>query len=72
MSALSGYQEVKPMVFAGIFPREGSDLESLREAMDKLKLNDSALSLNQKGQMLWVLVRCGFLGLLHLEIFKKD
>ena len=61
VSALSGYQEVKPMVFAGIFPREGSDLESLREAMDKLKLNDSALSFEpERSDALGFGFRCGF------------
>ena len=69
---LDGYKEVKPMVFAGIFPREGSALEDLREAMDKLKLNDSALVFEpERSDALGFGFRCGFLGLLHLEIFQE-
>ncbi|PKM91242.1 elongation factor 4 [Candidatus Falkowbacteria bacterium HGW-Falkowbacteria-1] len=69
---LAGYKEVKPMVFAGIFPREGSDLEDLREAMEKLKLNDSALVYEpERSDALGFGFRCGFLGLLHLEIFQE-
>jgi GTP-binding protein LepA len=70
--ALAGYKEVKPMVFAGIFPREGNDFKELREAMDKLKLNDAALSYEpERSDALGFGFRCGFLGLLHLEVFQE-
>ncbi len=69
---LPGYKEVKPMVFAGIFPREGSDFKELREAMEKLKLNDAALSYEpERSDALGFGFRCGFLGLLHLEVFQE-
>ncbi|HLD31667.1 MAG TPA: translation elongation factor 4 [Patescibacteria group bacterium] len=70
--ALPGYKEVKPMVFAGIFPKEGDDFAALREAMDKLKLNDSALAYEpESSQALGFGFRCGFLGMLHLDIFQE-
>ena len=69
---LPGYKEAKPMVFAGIFPKEGDDYSSLREAMDKLKLNDAALMYEpEHSQALGIGFRCGFLGMLHLDIFQE-
>jgi len=69
---LRGYSEVKPMVFAGIFPREGHEFEDLREAVAKLKLNDAALVYEPElSEALGYGFRCGFLGLLHLEIFQE-
>ncbi len=67
--ALSGYKEVRPMVFAGIFPKDGSEFTMLRDAMDKLKLNDSSLLFEpEHSEALGFGLRAGFLGLLHLEI----
>jgi len=67
--ALPGYKEVRPMVFAGIFPKDGSEFTILREAMDKLKLNDSSLFFEpEHSEALGFGLRGGFLGLLHLEI----
>ena len=72
VEVLAGYKEVKPMVFAGIFPREGNDFKELREAMDKLKLNDAALIYEpERSDALGFGFRCGFLGLLHLEVFQE-
>lgn len=69
---LPGYKEVTPMVFAGVFPQEGDDYAALRDAMDKLKLSDSALSFEpEHSQALGYGFRCGFLGMLHLEIFQE-
>ncbi|MFA5247744.1 MAG: translation elongation factor 4 [Patescibacteria group bacterium] len=69
---LKGYEQAKPMVFAGVFPREGSDFKDLRDAMDRLKLNDSSLIYEpEHSEALGFGYRCGFLGLLHLEIFQE-
>ena len=69
---LKGYTEVKPMVFAGVFPKEGDAFENLREAMGRIKLNDAALVYEpEQSQALGYGFRCGFLGLLHLEIFQE-
>jgi GTP-binding protein LepA len=69
---LKGYNEVKPMVFAGIFPKEGNEFNDLRDSIEKLKLNDSALFYEPEQSMaLGLGFRCGFLGILHLEIFQE-
>jgi len=69
---LAGYKEAKPMVFAGIFTKEGDEYELLREAIAKLKLNDAALIYEpEHSTALGFGFRCGFLGLLHLEIFQQ-
>lgn len=71
-SPLEGYREVKPMVFAGIFPASGDEYQQLREAMERLKLNDSALVYEpEHSPALGYGFRCGFLGMLHLEILKE-
>jgi GTP-binding protein LepA len=70
--ALPGYKEVKPMVFAGIFPKEGNEYQELRDAIEKLKLNDAALIYEpEHSQALGYGFRCGFLGMLHLDIFQE-
>ena len=69
---IKGFQEVKPMVFAGIFPVNTDEFEELRDCMDKLQLNDASLTVElETSQALGFGFRCGFLGLLHMEIIQE-
>lgn len=69
---IQGFEEVKPMVFAGIFPVETDDFEELRDCMDKLQLNDASLTYElETSQALGFGFRCGFLGMLHMEIIQE-
>ncbi|GIS79987.1 MAG: hypothetical protein CM1200mP14_15530 [Gammaproteobacteria bacterium] len=69
---LPGYQEARPMVFAGLYPTDTDDYEDLRDALERLQMNDASLQYEpETSTALGFGFRCGFLGLLHMEIYKN-